>query len=228
MYDSIEEMVKYVSAKQTRPLIQCEYAHSMGNSTGNLQDYWDAIESHDQLQGGFIWDWVDQGFAAKNAKGEPFWAFGGDYGPADVPSDQNFCCNGLVAPDRTPHPALFEVKKVYQFVKFGAVDLAAGKIELRNRYDFIGLDRFDLDWELAASGKTLGSGKLRAPAVAPRASSVVRLPLPRFAPEAGREYFLNVSLRAREASPGIPKGHVVASEQLPFPAAGAAPRPQRA
>ena len=195
----------------------------MGNSTGNLQDYWDAIESHDQLQGGCIWDWVDQGFAAKNARGEPFWAFGGDYGPADVPSDQNFCCNGLVGPDRTPHPALFEVKKVYQYVKFRAADLAAGKIELRNRYDFIGLDRFDLDWELAASGKTLGSGKLRAPAVAPSASAVVRLPLPRFAAEAGREYFLNVSLRTRETSPGVPKGHVVAAEQLPFPAAGAAP-----
>ncbi len=225
MYDSIEEMLKYVSVRQTRPLIQCEYAHSMGNSTGNLQDYWDAIESHDQLQGGFIWDWVDQGFAAKNARGELFWAFGGDYGPADVPSDQNFCCNGLVAPDRTPHPALFEVKKVYQFVKFRAADLAAGRIELRNRYDFIALDRFDLDWELAASGKTLGSGKLQAPAVAPRASSIVRLPLPRFAPEAGREYFLNVSLRAREASPGVPKGHVVASEQflLPNVAEAAAP-----
>ena len=228
MYDSIEAMVKYASVKQTRPLIQCEYAHSMGNSTGNLQDYWDAIESHDQLQGAFIWDWVDQGFAAKNAKGEPFWAFGGDYGPADVPSDQNFCCNGLVAPDRTPHPALFEVRKVYQFAKFRAADLAAGKVELRNRYDFTVLDRFDLDWEVAASGKILGSGKLRAPAVAPRASSIVRLPLPRFAAEAGREYFLNVSLRAREASPGVPRGHVVASEQFLLPngaEAVAAPEP---
>ncbi|MGZ5554228.1 MAG: glycoside hydrolase family 2 TIM barrel-domain containing protein [Candidatus Aminicenantales bacterium] len=219
MYESIENMIKYASVKQTRPLIQCEYAHSMGNSTGNLQDYWDAIESHDQLQGAFIWDWVDQGFAAKNAKGEPFWAFGGDYGPADVPSDQNFCCNGLIAPDRTPHPALFEVKKVYQFVKLRGADLTTGRIELRNRYDFIGLDRFDIDWALAASGKTLASGKLRAPAVAPRGVAVVRLPLPRFAPEAGREYFLTVSLRSRESSPGVPKGHVVASEQFLLPPA---------
>jgi len=227
MYASIEEMLKYVSEKQTRPLIQCEYAHSMGNSTGNLQDYWDAIESHDQLQGGFIWDWVDQGFAAKNAEGEPYWTFGGDYGPADVPSDGNFCCNGLVAPDRTPHPALAEVKKVYQYVKFLPSDLAAGKIELKNRYDFIGLDRFDLAWELSAGGKTMTTGTVERPAVAPRAAKVVRLRLPKFQPQPGVEYFLNLSLRAREAMPGVPGGHVVAAEQIPFPAGGVAAPPER-
>ena len=215
MYESIENMVKYASKRQDRPLIQCEYAHSMGNSTGNLQDYWDAIESHDQLQGGFIWDWVDQGYAAKNAKGEFFWAFGGDYGPADVPSDLNFCCNGLVAPDRTPHPALFEVKKVYQHVKFRALDLAAGKIELSNRYDFIALDRFDLDWQVVADGRTVGSGTIERLAGAPRAAAVVRIPLSGLL-KSGAEYFLNLSLRTREASPGLPKGHVAAAEQLPL------------
>ena len=218
MYDSIEAIVKYASTKQARPLIQCEYAHSMGNSTGNLQDYWDAIESHDQLQGGFIWDWVDQGFAAKTSKGEPFWTFGGDYGPADVPSDQNFCCNGLVAPDRTPHPALFEVRKVYQYAKLRAVDLAAGRIEVRNRYVFVNLDRFDLAWELAASGKVMASGTVHCPAVAPGAGATVRLPLPRFQAQPGVEYFLNVSLKSREAWAGVPKGHVVASEQFPLAA----------
>jgi len=218
MYESIEGMIKYASVKQDRPLIQCEYAHAMGNSTGNLQDYWDAIESHDQLQGGFIWDWVDQGFAAKNAKGEFFWAFGGDYGPADVPSDQNFCCNGLVGPDRAPHPALSEVRKVYQSVKFRPADLAAGRIEVRNRYDFIGLDRFDLDWELSASGIRTASGTVPKPAIAPHGSSIVRLPLPRFQAQPGLEYFLNLTLRAREAGPGVPKGHIVASEQIPLAA----------
>jgi len=227
MYASIEEMLKYASEKRDRPLIQCEYAHSMGNSTGNLQDYWDAIESHDQLQGAFIWDWVDQGFAARNAKGEFFWAFGGDYGPADVPSDQNFCCNGLVAPDRTPHPALFEVKKVYQYVKFRPADLAAGRLEVRNGYDFTSLERFDLEWEIVANGKPVTAGTIGRPAVAPRASRAVRIPLPKLLPLPGVEYFLNVSLRAREAGPGIPKGHVVAAEQLALPfsapaAAGAA------
>ncbi len=228
MYESIESLVKYASVKQTRPLIQCEYAHSMGNSTGNLQDYWDAIESHDQLQGGFIWDWVDQGFAAKNAKGERYWAFGGDYGPADVPSDQNFCCNGLVAPDRTPHPALFEVKKVYQFVKFIAADLAAGRVELRNRYDFIGLDRFDLVWELSADGMSVASGTIEKPAVAPHEAAVFRIPLPAIHPEPGVGYFLDLALRSRDAAPGLPKGLAVASEQFLMPLAaepGPAPEP---
>jgi beta-galactosidase len=194
----------------------------MGNSTGNLQDYWDAIEAHEQLQGGFIWDWVDQGFAARNSEGVPFWAFGGDYGPPDVPSDQNFCCNGLVAPDRTPHPALFEVKKVYQFVKFRAADLAAGRIEVLNRYDFIGLDRFELVWDLAANGQTMAAGTVPKLAGAPHTSLIVPLPLPRPAPDPGREYFLKVSLRAREASPGLPKGHIVATEQFLLPAAAGA------
>ncbi len=225
MYASIEEIVKYASVQQARPLIQCEYAHSMGNSTGNLQDYWDAIESHDQLQGGFIWDWVDEGFAAKTAAGETYWTFGGDYGPPDVPSDQNFCCNGLVAPDRTPHPALFEVKKVYQYVKLLAADPAAGRVEIRNRYAFLGLDRFDVHWELAASGRMMASGELRAPAAAPGAGAVIRLPLPRFAPQPGLEYFLNVSLRTRQGAPGVPKGHVVAAEQFAVPAAAVAAVP---
>ncbi len=222
MYASIEEMLKYVAEPQTRPLIQCEYAHSMGNSTGNLRDYWDAIEAHDQLQGGFIWDWVDQGFAAKTGEGEAYWTFGGDYGPPDVPSDGNFCCNGLVAPDRTPHPALFEVKRVYQYVQLLPADLAAGRIELRNRYAFLGLDRFDLGWELAADGKALAEGTVDRPAVAPGGSRVVRLPLPKFHPRPGVEYFLTLSLRTREAGPGVPRGHVVAAEQLPFPAGGPA------
>ena len=222
MYDSIESMVKYASTKQARPLIQCEYAHSMGNSTGNLQDYWDAIESHDQLQGAFIWDWVDQGFAAKTGTGLFYWAFGGDYGPSDVPSDQNFCCNGIVGPDRTPHPAYYEVKKVYQFVKFRAVDPVAGKIEVENRYDFIGLDRFDLDWRLLADGEPVASGTMARPSVGPGAAAVFRLPLPRLSPEPGVECFLDISLRTRDASPGLPKGHVVAAEQFALPVAAPA------
>ncbi len=226
MYESIEGMLEYAATKPDRPLIQCEYAHSMGNSTGNLQDYWDAIESHDRLQGGFIWDWVDEGFAAKTGTGEPYWKFGGDYGPPDVPSDQNFCCNGLVAPDRTPHPALFEVKKVYQYVKLAAAGPGADRVEVKNRYAFVNLDRFDLGWEVVASGRTVAAGSLRCPAAAPGAGATIRLPLPRFEARPGEECFLNLSVSARDAWAGVPRGHVVAAEQIKIAPAAAAAAPE--
>ena len=98
-----------------RPIIMCEYAHAMGNSVGNLQDYWDIIEDYRQLQGGFIWDWVDQGLRQVDEEGRVYWAYGGDFG--DEINDYNFCINGLIWPDRTPHPALYEVKSVYQPVQ---------------------------------------------------------------------------------------------------------------
>jgi beta-galactosidase len=226
MYSSIEEIEKYATGTPapSRPLIMCEYAHAMGNSTGNLQDYWNVIEKYDALQGAFIWDWVDQGFAKKNDKGQAFWAFGGDYGPPDIPSDRNFCCNGLVGPDRTPHPGLFEVKKVYQYVKFRALDLDAGKIELANRYDFISLDQFDLRWEVAADGRVVTSGMIEKLPVAPKERKAFTVRLPKILP--GTEYFLNVAVVARDASAAIPKGHVLASDQFRLPRqAGAAPAP---
>ncbi|MEN6310923.1 MAG: glycoside hydrolase family 2 TIM barrel-domain containing protein, partial [Acidobacteriota bacterium] len=217
MYAPIARIEAFAAGRPDRPLILCEYAHAMGNSTGNLQDYWTVIEKYDALQGGFIWDWVDQGFAKTNDKGRTFWAFGGDFGPADVPSDQNFCCNGLVGPDRAPHPGLFETKKVYQYIKFKAVDLAAGKIEAANRYDFISLDRFDIRWEVAADGKVLKSGLIQKPAVGPRQSRMFAMPLAGIRPAPGAEYFLNIAAVTREAAPGVPKGHVLAAEQFELP-----------
>ena len=122
----IEGMERYAKENPEKPLIQCEYAHAMGNSVGNLQDYWDVIEKYDVLQGGFIWDWVDQGLLTTNDEGEEFWAYGGDFGPDTVPSDGNFCLNGLVNPDREPKPQLLEVKKVYQYIGFKPVNLKIG------------------------------------------------------------------------------------------------------
>jgi beta-galactosidase len=117
MYARIDETIKYAENNPKRPFIQCEYAHAMGNSLGNFQDYWDVIEKYDVLQGGFIWDWADQGLKTKNEKGVEYYAFGGDLGGAELQNDNNFCLNGIVNPDRSAHPALYEVKKVYQFVK---------------------------------------------------------------------------------------------------------------
>ena len=147
MYPRPRALAELLPAKpQTRPYIMCEYSHAMGNSSGNMWLYWDLIYSQPYLQGGFIWDWVDQGQrepiqrnAARTAQpvkaeaGEQtFWAFGGDFGPPGTPSDQNFCCNGLVTPDRRPHPGLLEVKHIYQYVHCQPVDLAARTIEVKN------------------------------------------------------------------------------------------------
>jgi beta-galactosidase len=231
MYARIEHLEKYAKTNPARPLILCEYAHSMGNSTGNLQDYWDVIEKYPALQGGFIWDWVDQGFAKKNDKGELFWAYGGDYGPPGIPSDTNFCCNGLVAPDRTPHPALNEVKKVYQPARFELIEPAGAteaKIKITDKYDFLALDRdtFSLYWELLANGQRVAEGTIPCPTIKPRASAEVRLALPAEAIKPGEEVFLNVELRAqKEMAHGlIPAGQIIAAEQFKL-AGGEASQP---
>ncbi len=120
--------------KGKRPLNMCEYSHAMGNSNGSLADYWDAIETHHWWLGGFIWDWVDQGLRKKDEEGKAYWAYGGDFG--DEPNDANFCCNGLVWPECTPHPAMHEFKKLAQSV---TISLGRGSIDITNRHDFTDL-----------------------------------------------------------------------------------------
>ncbi|MCX8159688.1 MAG: DUF4981 domain-containing protein [Candidatus Saccharicenans sp.] len=223
MYARIEHLEKYAQSNPTRPLILCEYAHSMGNSTGNLQDYWDVIEKYPALQGGFIWDWVDQGFAKKNEKGDLFWAYGGDYGPPGTPSDSNFCCNGLVAPDRQPHPALWEVKKVYQPARF---ELAAPvgpesteiTIKITNKYDFLALnpDDFLVRWKLLRDGKQVADSSSACPRVEPWKSSELKIKLPEAVRNEDGEFFLNLELlNKKDQTHGlVPAGHTIASEQL--------------
>ena len=145
MYHRPEHIEKYAqNPKMTRPLILCEYAHAMGNSTGNFMDLWDAIYRYPNLQGGFIWDWIDQGILVKDETGTPFWAYGGDFGE-NSPSDGNFLCNGVVGPDREPHPGLTEIKKAYQYVWFQPVDLRKGIIRVENRYDFTNLNQYTIE-----------------------------------------------------------------------------------
>jgi beta-galactosidase len=198
-----------------RPQFLIEYAHSMGNSDGNLPEYWSEIESHRQLQGGFIWDWVDQGIRKRGANGREFWAYGGDFG--DFPNDDNFCTNGLVLPDRTPHPTLLEVKKVYQYVKVEPVDLASGRVRVRNKYLFQDLSHLRGTWELEENGAGIERGSLPRLTVAPGASQEVALGLrqPRLKP--GAEYFLKVTFALASDEPWAQKGHVVAWDQFEMP-----------
>jgi beta-galactosidase len=216
MYMPIKHMVRYAKEHDDRPLIQCEYAHAMGNSVGNLQDYWDAIEKYDVLQGGCIWDWVDQGLLTKNEAGEEYWAYGGDFGPLDVPSDGNFCCNGLVDPDRTPHPSLYEVKKVYQYAGFKAIDLKKGVIEITNKYNFRNLNEFDLFWEIEADGVKISEGKLPKTDIPADSKKRVNIQY-KVTPEPGKEYLLTVGVKYAAATGLIDAGHEMAFEQFKLP-----------
>ncbi len=217
MYARIERLLEYAGRERSRPLILCEYAHAMGNSVGNLQEYWDVIYEHEQLQGGFIWDWVDQGLLAVNEDGEQFWAYGGDFGPEGTPSDRNFCINGLVFPDRTIHPHIWEVKKVYQYIRVLPVDLAAGSVEVENLYDFISLDAFEMHWTVVGDDEVIAAGTLADLDTVPHDSQIIELPVPEIQPLPGVEYFLNISFVLRNGTPLVPAGHEVAWEQLALP-----------
>jgi beta-galactosidase len=217
MYRTIHHLKEYLSRGMDRPLILCEYAHAMGNSVCNLQDYWDFFDLHKPLQGGFIWDWVDQGILQKTKDGEEFWAYGGDFGPPGTPSDKNFCINGLVFPDRKIHPHIWEVKKVYQYIKVKPVDLKQGKIEILNRYDFKSLDDVELQWTVKGDNQEIGNGVIDPLFLPPRSSKAIGIPIPRIRPGAGVEYFLYLSFKTKESTPLISKGHEIAWEQFQMP-----------
>ena len=216
MYAFMDQLEAYAGKEQSRPLIMCEYAHAMGNSVGNLNDYWELIEKHKHLQGGFIWDWVDQGLLETTEDGREYWAYGGDYGPEDVPSDGNFCFNGLVFPDRKPHPSLLEVKKVYQYIKVKPVSLDPVVVEVSNNYDFIDLENIALDWILREDGLPIANGREERLEIAPANSTTLVLSLNNPSTP-GREYHLNLSFVTKNDKPLIPKGHEVAKEQLTLP-----------
>jgi beta-galactosidase len=200
MYPEIEHLVEYAQTNPARPLIMCEYAHSMGNSTGNLQEYWDAIEAYPALQGGFIWDWVDQGLTQYTEDGEKYYAFGGDFGPEGiVPSDGNFLCNGLVFPDRTPHPALEEVAKVYQPVKFRQVEKRGGFFfEVFNGHFFTDIEEYQIEWIWKENGLPVATGILEPFTLGPQQRKEFRVDLPKMANDSA-EY--HVEFRAAPLNP---------------------------
>ncbi len=217
MYHNIDRIVKYAKSNPSRPLILCEYAHGMGNSLGNLQDYWDAIDAYESLQGGFIWDWVDQGLSEKNERGEKFFAYGGDYNHVPVANDSNFCINGLVQPDRALNPHIWEVKKVYQNVKIKAIDLANGVFEIYNGFDFTNLNNYHLIWKIEAEGKSIASGAPIRFDLAPHDRKIINLKIPKNNHKPGIEYFMTISFETREKDLSLQKGHTIAWEQFEMP-----------
>ncbi len=224
MYDSVPKMLEYVRRTEFRqPMIQCEYAHMQGNSGGNLKEYWDAIYAHpDRLQGGFIWDWVDQSMYRYTADGRRYWGDGGQYGAN--PGGEIEFGDGLLQADRTPNPQLYELRKVYAPIAFEAVDAASGRIRIRNQHDFRDLSGFALDWEVMENGVPIAHGPVPAVQVAARRDAVVDLDLPRLPTRPGAEYLLMVRARTRADSvPLVPADTVMAWEQ--FSLAGALPAP---
>lgn len=213
MYAGISQIVDYAKKNPDRPLILCEYAHAMGNSVGNLPEYWAAIREHRALQGGFIWDWVDQGLVKKAEDGTEFFAYGGDFG--DKPNDRNFCCNGLVRPDRTPNPSLHEVKKVYQRIN---TTYEEGKLTVANNYDFQSLDDFDLVWEAQVDGKVIAGGKQELPEIGAGEAKTVELSFKKPIVNEGQETILTVRYALKNDHLWASAGHVLAWDQFPVDA----------
>ncbi|QAY77952.1 glycoside hydrolase family 2 TIM barrel-domain containing protein [Sphingosinicella sp. BN140058] len=215
MYDSAARMADYAENWAFRqPMIQCEYAHMQGNSGGNLKDYWDVIYAHpDKLQGGFIWDWVDQSMYRKTADGRPYWGTGGEYGP-NPGGDIEFG-DGLMQADRTPNPQMFEVRKVYAPIQFEGYDAASGRLTVINRHDFLDLSGFDFGYTLLEDGIEVARGALPALSTAARKRQTIALTLPRHERRPGREYVLTVAARAKAGTvPALDAGAAVGWEQF--------------
>ena len=217
MYKRLDVLFKYANSMPSRPLILCEYEHSMGNSCGNLSEYWELIERYPPLQGGFIWDWVDQGIAARTEDGKFYWAFGGDLAPAGMPSDGNFCMNGLVTADRKPKPQLHEVKQVYQSIKMKLEDCHVGLVSLKNCYSFTDLSDFSFDWRIEADGKTVASGMLEDVSLPPGREGIFKVGFPDLKPEPGKEYFILIQARLKEDAGLLGKGNIIARGQFAMP-----------
>ena len=227
MYASVAEIERYAWNHSDRPLILCEYSHAMGNSNGGFKEYWDTIYRYPQLQGGFVWDWVDQCLLKEvpGRPGETYFGYGGDFEPEGVFHDDNFCMNGLVSADRTPHPGLYEVKKVYQYIRTTALDLAEGQVEILNLYDFKAVNDVNASWTVMADGEVLAKGMLPELDLAPGQSQTVTIPYPTIDPEPGVEYWLNLSYRLADETPWADAGHEIAWEQFKLPFAAAMPEP---
>ncbi|MBN2374952.1 MAG: DUF4981 domain-containing protein [Sedimentisphaerales bacterium] len=215
MYPHVNWLISRGKSDSKKPFIMCEYAHAMGNSVGNLQEYWDAIEKYEPLIGGCVWDWVDQGLRKQDDQGREFWAYGGDYG--DQPNDNNFCMNGLVLPDRRIPPKMWEVKKVYQYIGMEADDLLAGKVKVKNKYVFLNLKDFDIKWQLTEDGSVIQQGALAPIDLAPGQSTVITVPFQQPNLTAGAEYHLRVSFHLSGDTDWVAKGHEVAWQQFALP-----------
>ena len=223
MYAGLRHMEEYAQSRPERPLILCEYNHTMGNSSGNLADYWELIRRYPSLQGGFIWDWVDQGLHKVTEAGDTVWGYGGDFGPPGTPSDGNFLINGVVQPDRRPNPHYWEIKGVYQWIHGEALNPGQGEIHIRNGYQFRTLDGMEIRWTLREDGLPVQEGVLPAPPLEAGEGRMIHVPFSLTHPVPGAEYHLDLAFHLTRADGILAAGHEVAFLQFPVPAEAPAP-----
>lgn len=209
-YDGLEN---YAKNNPPKPLIMTEYAHAMGNSMGGFKTYWDVIRKYDALQGGFIWDYIDQAVRWRKADGTEYFAYGGDFG-RDLPSSNNFNNNGLLTPDRKPNPHMDEVRTIYQSIWTDAVDVAKGEVKVSNEYFFVDLSNFYMVWELVANGEVIQKGVEWNLPVAAQGSSTVKLNGYKVPANCDKELLLNVYYRTKQAEGLVAAGEELAKQQL--------------
>ncbi|VFQ61399.1 unnamed protein product [Cuscuta campestris] len=219
MYARVSNIVEIaIDPTEYRPVILCEYSHAMGNSNGNLHEYWEAIDSTFGLQGGFIWDWVDQAMLKEGSNGSKHWAYGGDFG--DIPNDLNFCLNGVVFPDRSPHPALQEVKFVYRQIK--VVSDNDGIFEIQNGNFFITTKDLEFEWLLHGDGCELGSGTLDVPPIVPQGTHRIQWEngpwYSLWSSSRASEVFLTITAKILHSTRWADSGHLISSTQILLPA----------
>ncbi|MDC1107376.1 glycoside hydrolase family 2 TIM barrel-domain containing protein, partial [Prolixibacteraceae bacterium] len=211
MYRRIPSVKKWLGTDNDRPFIWAEYSHAMGNSNGNFQEYWDLVDSHRQLQGGFIWDWMDQGLNM-DKNGQTVWGYGGHFEPKGMYHDGNFCFNGLINPDHTVHPGIYEVKKVYQNIDFDGSDIPNGAVKIKNRRFFENLSDVMFEWELIRNGVVVKSGTFGSEALKPQESKQYHIDFGTINDDA--EYFVNIYGLNIKPRPFVKIGHVLAEEQM--------------
>jgi beta-galactosidase/beta-glucuronidase len=216
MYPHPDRVERYGKSKNTtQPYIMCEYSHAMGNGPGAFNEYWNLIRKYPNLQGGFVWEWVDHGLRKTAPTGESYFAYGGDFG--DFPNDGNFVCDGLIFPDRKPSPGLLDYKAVLQPVRMRAVNLAKRQLEIENENFFVCLGNLEGTWAVYEDGDEIQQGMLPALEIGPRQKSTVEIPYTLPAGKPGREYWLNVRFTLAQDTAWAPRGHEMSFWQFKLP-----------
>ncbi|TNJ46590.1 DUF4981 domain-containing protein [Tamlana fucoidanivorans] len=208
----LQSLIDHTNPIDNRPVIMCEYAHSMGNSTGNMKEYWDVIYKNDRAIGGYIWDWIDQGILKKDENGNEFLAYGGDFG--DKPNSGSFCLNGIIASDRTPKPATYECKKVNQPARITAIDAKKGLFKILNRHHAIDLSTYSIEWEITQNGNIIDFGQINDLKTKPYQTDDLNINFKSPKLKSGSEYFINIYGKLKYETQWAQKGFLVFKEQF--------------